>query len=86
MKEINIIGLILLNRGWEDKVMEIFGRKVVLVEDDTSFCDKRCAFFTSGICEASIQWCACEDANHNTNRHFESVKDANDTQNSPLPF
>ena len=66
--------------------IEIFGRKLVLVEDDTSFCDKRCALFTSGICEVSIQWCACEDANHNTNRHFESVKDDNDTQNSPLPF
>ena len=49
--------------------IEIFGRKLVIVEDVSNVC-KKCAL--SDICHFSPM--PCKDASGNTNRRFELIK------------
>ena len=50
-------------------VIEIFGRKLIIVEDNTNTC-KKCAL--SDICPFGLM--PCKDARGNVNRSFELVK------------
>jgi Na+-translocating ferredoxin:NAD+ oxidoreductase RnfC subunit len=52
------------------KVIEIFGRKLTIVEDNTNTC-KKCAL--SDICPFKLM--PCKDANSNVNRRFEKIKE-----------
>ena len=51
-------------------VIEIFGRKLIIVEDNTNTC-KKCALVD--ICPFGLM--PCKDANGNNNRRFEKVKE-----------
>lgn len=51
-------------------VIEIFGRKLTIVEDNTNTC-KKCAL--SDICPFGPM--PCKDASGNVNRRFEKVRD-----------
>ena len=50
-------------------VIEIFGRKLTIVEDNSNTC-KRCALVD--ICPFGLM--PCKDASSNVNRRFEKVK------------
>lgn len=50
-------------------VIEIFGRKLTIVEDNTNTC-KKCAL--ADICPFGLM--PCKDARSNINRRFEKVK------------
>ena len=50
-------------------MIEIFGRKLTIVEDNTYTCEK-CALFD--ICPLELM--PCKDARGNINRRFEKVK------------
>lgn len=50
--------------------IEIFGRKLIIVEDNTNTCMK-CAL--ADICPMNIM--PCKDANGNYNRRFEKAKE-----------
>lgn len=51
-------------------MIEIFGRKLTIVEDNTNTC-KKCAL--SEICPFGLM--PCKDASGNVNRMFENVKE-----------
>lgn len=51
-------------------VIEIFGRKLIIVEDNTNTC-KKCAL--ADICPFGLM--PCKDAGGNVNRRFEKVKE-----------
>lgn len=51
-------------------MIEIFGRKLTIVEDNTNTC-KKCAL--SDICPLGLM--PCKDACGNVNRRFEEVKE-----------
>ena len=51
------------------ETIEIFGRKLITVEDKSGICNK-CALLD--ICHFSPM--PCRDSNGNTNRRFEKVK------------
>ena len=51
-------------------VIEIFGRKLTIVEDNANTC-KKCAL--ADICLSELM--ACKDAAGNINRRFEEVKE-----------
>lgn len=51
-------------------MIEIFGRKLTIVEDNSNTC-KRCAL--ADICPMELL--PCKDANDNVNRRFEKVKE-----------
>jgi Fe-S-cluster-containing hydrogenase component 2 len=54
----------------KDMIVEIFGRKLEIVEDESGTC-KRCAL--SDICPFGLM--PCKDSKGNVNRRFERVKD-----------
>ena len=49
-------------------IIEIFGRKLTIVEDNTNTC-KKCAL--ADICPFELM--PCKDSNSNVNRRFEKV-------------
>ena len=51
-------------------MIEIFGRKLTIVEDNTNTC-KKCAL--TDICPFELM--PCKDASGNVNRRFEKVKE-----------
>lgn len=51
-------------------IIEIFGRKLTIVEDNTNTC-KKCAL--SDICPLGLM--PCKDSRGNVNRRFEQVKE-----------
>ena len=51
-------------------VIEIFGRRLTIVEDNTNTC-KKCAL--ADICPFGLM--PCKDASGNVNRRFEQVKE-----------
>ena len=53
-----------------DNIIEIFGRKLTIVEDNTNTC-KKCALAV--ICPMGLM--PCKAANGNVNRRFEFVRE-----------